>query len=64
MDKFHPIPDARKLLGWGDSVVLGCNMANQARKDWPVAFECARLLKADFGNRFKFFRWFQQSSAS
>jgi len=54
MDKFKPMPDARKILGWEDSVVLGCNMANQARKDWPVAFECARILKADYGNRFKF----------
>lgn len=56
-DKFRPIPNAKNLLGWsGDNVYLGANMANQSRKDWPVAFECAALLKRDFGNRFRF--WF------
>ncbi len=54
MDKFRPIPSARGLLGYdaGD-VVVGCVMANQARKDWAVAFEAAAVLKAEYGNRFK-----------
>lgn len=53
---FHPRPKSdRALLGWeDDSVIVGCNMANQARKDWPVAFECAAILKQEFGNKFKF----------
>jgi len=55
MDKFHPYVNPRPLIGWQDeSIIVGCNMANQARKDFPVAFECAQILKADFGNRFKF----------
>ena len=55
MDKFHPHANPRPLIGWrDDSIIVGCNMANQARKDFPVAFECAQILKADFGNRFKF----------
>jgi glycosyltransferase involved in cell wall biosynthesis len=41
--------------GWDlNTVVLGCNMANQSRKDWPVAFETAALLKAQYGNDFRF----------
>lgn len=45
----------RGTLEWdAESVVMGSNMANQSRKDFPVAFECAAILKADFGNRFKF----------
>ncbi len=60
MDKFnlgrgHTLdPSPRMLLGWRPDIYVGCNMANQARKDWPVAFEAASLLKADFGNRFHF----------
>lgn len=34
--------------------VVGCVMANQARKDWPVAFEIAANLKAKYGNNFMF----------
>lgn len=51
---FSPVPGARDLLGAGDKVVVGCVMANQARKDWPVAFHTASLLKAEYGNRFHF----------
>lgn len=48
-------PKARPFLEWDDdAIVVGCNMANQARKDFPVAFECAALLKQEYGNRFKF----------
>ena len=54
MDKFQVKPDARVLLGWdADSVVVGCNMGNQARKDWPVAVETAMILRAEYGNKFK-----------
>ena len=49
----HP-KDSKDLLGWQDKIVLGCNMANQARKDWPIAFECAARLKATYGNQFLF----------
>lgn len=45
----------RGTLEWDkDLVVVGCNMANQARKDWPAAFECAKVLRDQYGNRFKF----------
>jgi glycosyltransferase involved in cell wall biosynthesis len=45
----------RGTLDWPEGqVVVGCNMANQSRKDWPIAFETARILKADLGNKFKF----------
>jgi glycosyltransferase involved in cell wall biosynthesis len=55
MDKFHPVENARQLLGWHDGqIIVGCNMANQPRKDWAVAFETAAILKAQHGNRFKF----------
>ncbi len=56
----HPIhtdvfkPANTRLIWDRDLLVLGCNMTNQARKDWPVAFETAKILRADFGNRFKF----------
>lgn len=44
----------RGTLDWpDDQITVGCVMANQSRKDWPVAFECAKILKADMGNRFK-----------
>jgi glycosyltransferase involved in cell wall biosynthesis len=47
---------ARSLItGWNpDDIILGCVMANQARKDYPVAFDCARLLAREYGKRFKF----------
>lgn len=60
MDKWQPIkPDIRdytpKLLGWQrDQVHVGCNMSNQSRKDWPVAFETAAILRHHYGNRFHF----------
>lgn len=45
----------RGTLDWPEgSVVVGCNMANQARKDWPVAFECVRVLREEYGNLLKF----------
>lgn len=33
---------------------IGCVMANQQRKNWPVAFECAALLLQQLGNKFRF----------
>jgi glycosyltransferase involved in cell wall biosynthesis len=47
VDKFHPVPNAKQLLDWQDKIVCGCVMANQSRKDFPVAFQTfARLLRA------------------
>lgn len=37
-----------------NSTVLGCVMTNQSRKDWPVAFECANILRQKLGNKFVF----------
>lgn len=54
MDKFQVKTDARTLLDWDGLTVAGCCMGNQARKDWPVAFETAAILKAEYGNKFKF----------
>lgn len=55
MDTFKPIGTARNLLDWaGSNVYVGCNMANQSRKDFPAAFEAAAILKSDYGNRFHF----------
>jgi glycosyltransferase involved in cell wall biosynthesis len=45
---------AAQTMGWQDQVWLGCVMANQSRKDYPVAFDCARILKGVYGNRFRF----------
>lgn len=54
-DKFQIHPDPRGKIGWEDhQVILGCVMANQHRKDYPAAFECAAVLKKEYGNRFKF----------
>lgn len=54
LDKFYPTPDAREILGWADKIVVGCVMANQSRKDFPVAFHAARLLQDEYGSRFRF----------
>jgi glycosyltransferase involved in cell wall biosynthesis len=57
MDKFTCDLQARLRMGWDHQQVhLGCNMSNQSRKDWPAAFECAAVLKAQYGNRFR--AWF------
>jgi glycosyltransferase involved in cell wall biosynthesis len=61
MDVWNPIPDARKMLDWPD-IVVGCNMANQARKDWPAAFQCAADLRAHYGNRVLFWAHTDQVS--
>lgn len=51
---FQPDVKARQKIGWDrDQVWVGCLMGNQARKDFPVAFETAALLKAHYGNRFR-----------
>ena len=55
-DKFRIVPGARALLGWRDEEIwTGIIMTNQARKDWPAAFECLTVLKKEYGN--KFFAW-------
>lgn len=60
-DKFHPVPEARAALVRNDAEVwLGCAMANQARKDFPVLFECAAVLKAHYGGKFRL--WLHTSS--
>jgi glycosyltransferase involved in cell wall biosynthesis len=53
---FRPAEKARELItGWDSSdIILGCVMANQSRKDYPVAFDAARLLAREYGKRFKF----------
>ena len=55
-DGLNPASFVKSMLGppWNNGITLGCNMANQARKDWPVAFECANMLKQQYGNRFLF----------
>lgn len=51
---FRPIENARALLNWDQhSVVAGCVMTNQSRKDWAVAFEAFAMLKSHYGNRFR-----------
>ena len=54
MDKFHPVVDAKAMLGWdaGD-VWVGSVMANQSRKDFPVLMEALVALKGNYGNRLK-----------
>lgn len=45
----------RQALDWADTdIVVGCNMANQSRKDWATAFETAAHLKRNYGNAFRF----------
>jgi glycosyltransferase involved in cell wall biosynthesis len=52
---FHPIESAKQMLGWPDErVTVGCNMTNQARKDWPVAFETIAILRGVYGDRLHF----------
>ena len=53
MDKLKPDMDAKAKVGC-EHITLGCVMANQARKDYPAAFECAATLKADYGSQFRF----------
>lgn len=53
-DKFRIRADARKIMLKDDAEVwVGSVMANQSRKDFPVLFEAAALLKAHYGNRFR-----------
>jgi glycosyltransferase involved in cell wall biosynthesis len=43
------------IMGWDpDDIILGCVMANQSRKDYPVAFHTAQLLAREYGKRFRF----------
>lgn len=52
-DKFKVPPSfTHGFFDWGGKIVVGCVMANQARKDFPAAFECFATLRADYGNRF------------
>lgn len=52
---FQPDTNARKKVGWDEGCVyVGCVMTNQSRKDYPVAFHAASLLKQKYGNKFRF----------
>lgn len=62
MDKFKEFAlldaalQATPLLPqWAYKSVVGCVMANQSRKDYPVAFECFARLKERYG--YKFLAW-------
>ncbi len=53
-DKFRPIENAKSLLGLKEEqVILGVNMSNQSRKDWPTAFECIAVLRQEYGNKLR-----------
>lgn len=54
LNQFHIVPGARSLLGWKEEdIYTGICMTNQARKDWPVAFECIAVLKKEYGVRLR-----------
>jgi glycosyltransferase involved in cell wall biosynthesis len=55
-DRFVRTPNAKDLLGWEGKIVAGVNMTNQARKDWPAAFEACAVMANHYGNRFH--AWF------
>jgi glycosyltransferase involved in cell wall biosynthesis len=53
MDVFAIDPKPHEKIGWNpDDVHVGFVASNQARKDFPVAFETAAHLKEKYGNRF------------
>lgn len=55
MDRFRIADKSMEVIGWNyDQIHVGCNMANQARKDWPVAMECIAVLRQTYGNRLHF----------
>jgi glycosyltransferase involved in cell wall biosynthesis len=58
MDKFKPYPrdiaGVKNCIGLSEGDIhVGCVMANQARKDFPAAFECFMELKREYGNRLR-----------
>lgn len=54
LNQFHIVTGARSLLDWRDADVwIGVIMTNQARKDWPVAFECIAVMKKEYGVRLR-----------
>lgn len=53
-EAFH-IERAPVVPNWNkQDTVIGCVMANQSRKDWPVAFGTIAGLKQTYGNNLKF----------
>lgn len=44
----------RESMGVEDCIVLGCVMANQARKDFPMAFAAAKAMRQEHGLKFRF----------
>jgi glycosyltransferase involved in cell wall biosynthesis len=59
-DIFFPCRNRDYLSMGADEVWVGCVMANQARKDFPEAFECFAYLKQVYGNKFR--GWIHTSS--
>ena len=54
VDKFHPVENARGILGWeSQDIWVGSVMANQARKDFPVLMDAIRILRGIYGNKLK-----------
>jgi glycosyltransferase involved in cell wall biosynthesis len=52
--KLQPRSLCAAAADWDEKlVVVGCNMANQARKDFPAAFDAFTVLRNHYGNRFK-----------
>jgi glycosyltransferase involved in cell wall biosynthesis len=52
-EKFYPVFGARDMVG-GPEIWVGCVMANQSRKDFPVMCDCFTLLKKHYKNTIKF----------
>ncbi len=44
----------RESLGLDGTITVGACMANQARKDFPIAFATAAALRKEFGPKFRF----------
>ncbi len=51
-EQFHPVENAKKILGWDGRIVVGAVMANQSRKDFPVLFQTFAMLRQEYGNKF------------
>ncbi len=61
-DKFKLNPSARKTIVRNEAEIwVGSVMANQSRKDFPVLFEMAAILKKHWGNKFRL--WLHTNAA-
>lgn len=58
MNNFKPygsLTYCKRITDWEESQIhVGCNMANQSRKDFPIAFETVAILRQHYGNRLRF----------